>query len=80
MTKYYIIGESGTDELWLIDIEKKSIEKFENVSESPVIETINTARKSGITVTKGISIAIVTHRRNGADVKMSINDPGAEKI
>ncbi|MBA8878982.1 hypothetical protein [Phyllobacterium myrsinacearum] len=80
MTKYYIIGEAGTDDLWLINIEKNIIEKIDNTFEGPVIETIKKARKSGVTITKGINVAIVTNSRDGADVKMSVNDPGTEKL
>lgn len=75
MEKYFIIGEAGTDELWLVNTAENRVEKLNSAAAGPVIETINTARKNGITLIKGVSIAIVTNSRTGADVKMSITDP-----
>lgn len=75
MEKYFIIGEAGTDELWLVNTTENRVEKLNGVAAGPVIETINTARKNGFTLIKGVSIAIVTGSRTGADVKMSFTDP-----
>ncbi|MGN8024434.1 hypothetical protein ACTJJ7_27355 [Phyllobacterium sp. 22229] len=75
MEKYFIIGEAGTDELWLVNTAENRVEKLNSAAAGSVIETINTARKNGITLIKGVSIAIVTNSRTGADVKMSITDP-----
>ncbi|MGV2817678.1 hypothetical protein [Phyllobacterium sp. SL163] len=75
MEKYFIIGEAGTDELWLVNTSENRVEKLSGIAAGPVIETINTARKNGLTLIKGISIAIATNSRTGADVKMSVTDP-----
>lgn len=75
MEKYFIIGEAGTDELWLVNTTENRVEKLNSIAAGPVIESINTARKNGITLIKGVSIAIVTNSRTGADVKMSVTDP-----
>ena len=75
MEKYFIIGDAGTDELWLVNTAENRVEKLNSAAAGSVIETINTERKNGITLIKGVSIAIVKNSRTGADVKMSITDP-----
>jgi hypothetical protein len=73
MAKYFVIGESGESELWLIDIDSRTVTpvteaalKSSTAADADTLQTINSARKHGFTVVKGINIAIASGTRTGA--------------
>lgn len=71
MTKYFIIGEVGESELWLIDIENRTVTSVSeaelgNSADSDTLQVIEVARTSGFIATKGVNIAIVSGSRTGA--------------
>lgn len=70
MAKYFIIGEAGETELWLVDIDNRTVTPvaetdLENATTADILQLIGTARKSEIIATKGISIAIASDTRAG---------------
>ncbi|MEP7456454.1 hypothetical protein [Phyllobacterium sp. SB3] len=73
MAKYFIIGETGSNELWLIDTEAKTAEIL--TEDAPFHQYINKERKNKDPIIKGISIAISSNSRSGPDAKMTITDP-----
>lgn len=73
MTKYFIIGETNGDELWLVDVDKGTVAPV--IDEGPVIRAVKKAQKNGGTIITGISIGVATNSRSGADAKMSVGDP-----
>ncbi|MGH6861755.1 MAG: hypothetical protein ACRECY_16000, partial [Phyllobacterium sp.] len=76
MAKYFIIGETGKDQLWVIDIAAKSVEPLTDAIASAddaskcFFQSVKTIRQNGTTVIKGINIAIASDSRSGADTKM----------
>ncbi|PSH70954.1 hypothetical protein CU102_02600 [Phyllobacterium brassicacearum] len=82
MAKYFIIGETGSDELWLIDVDKRSAEPLtqaSNAANADIIQIINKARKNGIATTKGVTIAIATNSRSDIQAQMFSEDPVGSK-
>lgn len=71
MAKYFVIGESGESELWLIDIDSRTVTPvteaaLKAAADADTIQIIGRARKDGFTVAKGINIAIASGTRTGA--------------
>jgi len=77
MAKYFIIGEAGKDELWLVDVQAKSVEQLTDadLQGADFFKDVKEARKNGVSVVKGISIAVATDSRSAADTKMHSNGP-----
>lgn len=77
MAKYFIIGESGSDELWLIDTQSKTAEVI--TANGVLNQSIDQARRDKTSIIKGISIAVASDSRSGVDAKMTITDPNNSK-
>ncbi|HMF69544.1 MAG TPA: hypothetical protein VK602_18265 [Phyllobacterium sp.] len=77
MAKYFIIGEAGKDELWLVDVQAKSVEQLTDadLQGADFFKDVKEARKNGVSVVKGINIAVATDSRSAADTKMHSNGP-----
>ncbi len=77
MAKYFIIGEAGKDELWLVDVQAKTVEQLTDadLNSADFFKDAKQAKKSGVSVVKGISIAVATDSRSAADTKMHSNGP-----
>jgi hypothetical protein len=74
MAKYFIIGEAGENELWLVDIDSGIATAMNetdlgNLTGTDILQVIETARKSGVTAIKGINIAIASGTRAGAKAR-----------
>ncbi|MEI4484117.1 MULTISPECIES: hypothetical protein [unclassified Phyllobacterium] len=82
MAKYFIIGETDAKELWLVDLDNRSVEPLTDITlaksqaaDAGFVEILDKARASGITTLKGISIAIATNSRSEAISQSFIVDP-----
>ncbi|ATU92731.1 hypothetical protein [Phyllobacterium zundukense] len=80
MAKYFIIGETGKDKLWLVDVKKGSVTELpeadlKTANDSDLIQIVENARKHGITTIKGINLAIATNTRPEPGSRSSITDP-----
>ncbi|PSH64061.1 MULTISPECIES: hypothetical protein [Phyllobacterium] len=81
MAKYFIIGETGEKELWLVDIDSRTVTPVTEASlksstgaDSNLLQEINRARTTGTTTVKGINIAIAAGTRTGAKAQSYVVD------
>jgi hypothetical protein len=84
MAKYFIISETGKDDLWLVDLEKGDVTKLTEAAlkasnDADLIQIVENARKHGITTIKGLNVAIATNKRSGPGSRSSIIDPDKDK-
>ncbi len=86
MAKYFIIGETNSNELWLVDVDNRSVEpvtdaalKKSNAADPGFIGVIDKARKNGITTIKGVSVAVATSSRTDAKSNSFLVNPDAGK-
>jgi hypothetical protein len=70
MSKYFLIGEDGDDAVWLVDLEHKTVEKFDaaqfdaaDVEQDDLIANFAEARKKGFSIVSGVSLAIAANSR-----------------
>jgi hypothetical protein len=82
MAKYFIIGETGSDDLWLVDVDKRTVEpltqtslKSSKAANADLIQIVSKARKNGIATIKGVDIAIATSSRSDIEAQMFSGDP-----
>ncbi|EJN02136.1 hypothetical protein [Phyllobacterium sp. YR531] len=82
MAKYFIIGETDSKELWLVDLDNRSVEPLteeilakSQAADAGFVEILERARANGITTLKGVSIAIATNSRSEAVSQSFIVDP-----
>ena len=81
MAKYFILGETGSENLWLVNVEGGSVEplSFEDLPAASAEDTglaqlIRDARKRNITAIKGVDIAVsVDSRSEAATMSLSEN-------
>ncbi|NTS30574.1 hypothetical protein HQ945_04840 [Phyllobacterium sp. BT25] len=81
MAKYFIVGEAGSKDLWLINLEERRIEPFTEAAlesfegaDASFIRTVNKARSHGIAMIKGVDVAIASDNRNEASAMMLIDE------
>lgn len=81
MAKYFIIGETGETELWLVDIDSRTVTpvteaslKSSTAANPNLLQEIDRARKTGTTTVKGINIAIASGTRTGAKAQSYVVD------
>jgi hypothetical protein len=86
MAKYFIIGETGSNELWLVDVDNRSVEpvtdaalKKANAADPGFVGVVDKARKNGITTIKGISVAVATSSRSEAETESFLVNPDPGK-
>ena len=74
MAKYFLIGETGDDGMWLVDVESKSVERIEEadlaagfVPEGDIIVNFNQARmeRTNASLYQGINLAVASSSRSG---------------
>ncbi|MRG56356.1 hypothetical protein GF108_12275 [Phyllobacterium sp. SYP-B3895] len=82
MAKYFIIGETGSDDLWLVDVDERRVEPLtettltrSSVANADLMQFVSKARKVGIATLKGIDIAIATSGRSDIEAQMFSGDP-----
>jgi hypothetical protein len=73
MAKYFLIGEDGDDAVWLVDLENKTVEKFEgdqlaaaDVEDDDLISNFEEVRKKGFSVISGVNLAVAAQSRTAA--------------
>ncbi|SDP77217.1 hypothetical protein SAMN05428967_3356 [Phyllobacterium sp. YR620] len=86
MAKYFIIGETGSNDLWLVDVDNRSVEPVTDAAlqkagaaDPGFIGVVDKARRNGITTIKGVSIAIATNSRSEAETESFFVDPDPRK-
>lgn len=86
MAKYFIIGETDSKELWLVDLDNRVVEPLTDsilaksqAADAGFVEVLEQARANGITTLKGISIAIATNSRSEAVSQSFIVDPTSQQ-
>lgn len=66
-TRYFLIGETGDDGAWLVDIETKTVERIDaetlesgaNIPDSTIIANLNELRTDrSFTIVHGVNLAI----------------------
>ncbi|MEK1887904.1 MAG: hypothetical protein AAAB35_10110 [Phyllobacterium sp.] len=82
MAKYFIIGETGSDDLWLVDVDNKRVEPLtrttlasSQAADADLIQIVSKARKNGIATIKGVDVAIATSSRSDIEAQMFSGDP-----
>jgi hypothetical protein len=73
MAKYFLIGEVGDGGMWLVDLERKSVERIEEediatgvVPEGDIIVNFNQARmERNNALYQGINLAVASSSRSG---------------
>lgn len=73
MAKYFLIGEVGDGGMWLVDVERKSVERIEEsdvasvaVPEGDIIVNFNQARmERNNSLYQGINLAVASSSRSG---------------
>lgn len=85
MAKYFIVGETGSDDLWLIDVDKRTVEPLtqaalnnSHAANPDSVQILNKARKNGIATIKGVDTAIATNSRSDIEAQMFSGDPESE--
>lgn len=84
MAKFFIIGETGSSDLWLVDLRNGSAEKLDAQSvaaagagESAFVNGLLNARANGFSMIKGVSFAISSDGLSDASAaKLSTSPPG----
>lgn len=73
MAKYFLIGEDGDEAVWLVDLENKTVEKFDgdqlasaDVEGDDLIANFEEVRKKGFSVISGVNLAVAAHSRTAA--------------
>jgi len=86
MAKFFVIGETGSNDLWLVDVDNRTVEpvtdaalKKSKAVDPGFVGIIDQARKNGITTIKGVSIAVVTSSRSVAAAHSFLVNPDASK-
>jgi hypothetical protein len=81
MSKYFIIGEAGNDELWLVDVEKGTVApltdkalKTSGADAADLVKVIKSAKKQGLTTIKGVNAAIAVSSRSNVTTKSLSED------
>jgi hypothetical protein len=81
MSKYFIIGEAGNDELWLVDVEKGTVAPFTDkalktsgADAADLVKVIKSAKKQGLTTIKGVNAAIAVSSRSNVTTKSLSED------
>ena len=72
MARYFLISEVGDGGVWLIDVQQRSVERFEeadlggaNLVDSDLIENLTELRLDrNYTVIQGVSLAVAADSRN----------------
>lgn len=75
MAKYFILGETGNDQLWLVDVENGTVAPAAGAGDAGLVKVIETARQQGLTTIKGVDVAIATNNRSDSATKSHIVDP-----
>ena len=80
MAKYFILGETGKSELWIVDLDAKKVEQVTDAAlaatnDKELIHVVENARKHGIRTIKGLSVAVATSTRSAPGTRSSITDP-----
>jgi hypothetical protein len=82
MAKYFLIGEDGDDAVWLVDLENKTVEKFDgdqlaaaDVEADDLITNFEEVRKKGFSVIWGVNLAVAAHSRTAASGHLGYRSP-----
>ena len=73
MAKFLIVGVKGEGNLWLVDCERRTVERIEagnvagtNASDADLIANTGQARAEGFVITRGIDFAVAAENRADA--------------
>ncbi len=82
MAKFFIIGEAGSSDLWLIDVASNSAEKLDvqsvvsaGAGEAEFINGLLNARANGLSIVKGVSFAVATDGLSDASAAQLSTSP-----
>lgn len=71
MAKYFLIGEEGQESVWLVDLENKTVEKFDSsqvsqadVDQEDLLANFGEVRKQGFSIISGVNLAVAAERRS----------------
>lgn len=68
MSKYFIIGEQGQKNVWVVDTQSRSVREVsaDHAADAEFIRIANAARDGGRTVARGIDLAVASNRASEA--------------
>jgi hypothetical protein len=82
MAKFFIIGEEGSSDLWLVDLRNGSAEKLDvqsitaaGAGEAEFINGLLNARANGLSIIKGVSFAVASDGLSDASAAQLSTSP-----